>query len=95
MATLPSGTVTFLFTDIEDSTALWEWDRMALAMTSRRLRPQERVAVVLVSRYGQYLPSTVTNSVLPIRSASRALDIRPPGTTVSAPIYLSRVCRHT
>jgi class 3 adenylate cyclase len=25
MADLPSGTVTFLFTDIEGSTALWEY----------------------------------------------------------------------
>ena len=36
MAALPSGTVTFLFTDIEGSTALWERDRMAMAV--RRLR---------------------------------------------------------
>jgi class 3 adenylate cyclase len=27
MPDLPSGTVTFLFTDIEGSTALWEQDR--------------------------------------------------------------------
>ena len=31
MAELPSGTVTFLFTDIAGSTALWERDRAALA----------------------------------------------------------------
>jgi class 3 adenylate cyclase len=30
MAELPTGTVTFLFTDIEVSTALWEWDRAAM-----------------------------------------------------------------
>jgi class 3 adenylate cyclase len=30
MADLPSGTVTFLFTDIEGSTALWERDRRAM-----------------------------------------------------------------
>src|SRR5829696_9666730 len=30
MADLPSGTVTFLFTDIEGSTALWERDRQAM-----------------------------------------------------------------
>ena len=31
MADLPRGTVTFLFTDIEGSTALWERDRTAMA----------------------------------------------------------------
>jgi class 3 adenylate cyclase len=31
MAELPTGTVTFLFTDIEGSTALWERDRAAMA----------------------------------------------------------------
>jgi predicted ATPase/class 3 adenylate cyclase/Tfp pilus assembly protein PilF len=31
MPDLPSGTVTFLFTDIEGSTALWERDRVAMA----------------------------------------------------------------
>ena len=31
LAELPSGTVTFLFTDIEGSTALWERDRQAMA----------------------------------------------------------------
>ena len=30
MADLPGGTVTFLFTDIEGSTALWERDRTAM-----------------------------------------------------------------
>ena len=30
MADLPRGTVTFLFTDIEGSTALWERDRAAM-----------------------------------------------------------------
>jgi class 3 adenylate cyclase len=31
MPDLPSGTVTFLFTDIEGSTALWEQNRVAMA----------------------------------------------------------------
>src|SRR3954462_5434284 len=36
MPDLPSGTVTFLFTDIEGSTALWERDRTAMAAAVER-----------------------------------------------------------
>ena len=36
MPDLPSGTVTFLFTDIEGSTALWERDRMAMETAVER-----------------------------------------------------------
>jgi len=36
MSDLPSGTVTFLFTDIEGSTALWERDRAAMATAVAR-----------------------------------------------------------
>ncbi len=36
MPELPSGTVTFLFTDIEGSTALWERDRAAMAAAVQR-----------------------------------------------------------
>ena len=36
MADLPSGTVTFLFTDIEGSTALWERDRAAMRVAVER-----------------------------------------------------------
>ncbi len=36
MPDLPSGTVTFLFTDIEGSTALWERDRQAMAQAVER-----------------------------------------------------------
>jgi predicted ATPase/class 3 adenylate cyclase len=36
MTDLPRGTVTFLFTDIEGSTALWEQDRLAMATAVER-----------------------------------------------------------
>jgi class 3 adenylate cyclase len=36
MANLPSGTVTFLFTDVEGSAALWERDRQAMAAAVER-----------------------------------------------------------
>jgi class 3 adenylate cyclase len=36
MAEFPSGTVTFLFTDIEGSTARWERDRQAMAAAVER-----------------------------------------------------------
>src|SRR5690242_5134140 len=36
MADLPRGTVTFLFTDIEGSTALWERDRQAMGRAVER-----------------------------------------------------------
>jgi hypothetical protein len=36
MPDLPSGTVTFLFTDIEGSTALWEQDQVAMAAAVAR-----------------------------------------------------------
>ena len=36
MPDLPSGTVTFLFTDIEGSTALWERDQVAMAAAVAR-----------------------------------------------------------
>jgi class 3 adenylate cyclase len=37
MAELPSGTVTFLFTDLEGSTRLWEEHRDAMQGASARL----------------------------------------------------------
>ncbi len=36
MAPLPGGTVAFLFTDIEGSTALWERDRPRMAAAVER-----------------------------------------------------------
>src|SRR5215217_5394242 len=45
MPDLPSGTVTFLFTDIEGSTALWERDRVAMATVVERHLQLLRAAI--------------------------------------------------
>ena len=45
MPDLPSGTVTFLFTDIEGSTALWERDHAAMVEAVERLLALLRAAV--------------------------------------------------
>jgi class 3 adenylate cyclase len=45
MPELPSGTVTFLFTDIETSTVLWERDRQAMAAAVNRQLTLLRVAI--------------------------------------------------
>ena len=44
MPDLPSGTVTFLFTDIEGSTALWERDQVAMATAVARHLDAARAA---------------------------------------------------
>src|SRR5215212_1621881 len=45
MADLPRGTVTFLFTDVEGSTALWERDRGAMASAVERHLALLRLAI--------------------------------------------------
>jgi predicted ATPase/class 3 adenylate cyclase len=45
MPELPNGTVTFLFTDIEGSTALWERDRKAMAQAVDRHLALLRIAI--------------------------------------------------
>src|SRR5215204_2865135 len=45
MSDLPSGTVTFLFTDIEGSTALWERDRETMAAAVERHHSLLRTAI--------------------------------------------------
>jgi predicted ATPase/class 3 adenylate cyclase len=45
MPELPSGTVTFLFTDIEGSTALWEREQQAMAAAVNRYFALLRVAI--------------------------------------------------
>jgi len=44
MPDLPYGTVTFLFTDIEGSTALWERDQVAMVSAVARYLTLLRVA---------------------------------------------------
>jgi predicted ATPase/class 3 adenylate cyclase len=60
MADLPSGTVTFLFTDIEGSTALWERDRQDMAAAVERHFGLLREAV---EAHGGVLFKTVGDAV--------------------------------
>jgi class 3 adenylate cyclase len=45
IAELPTGTVTFLFTDIAGSTALWAWDRAAMVNAVDRHLALPRAAI--------------------------------------------------
>ena len=85
MPDLPSGTVTFLFTDIEGSTALWERDRAAMAAAVERHLALLRTAIethggVLFKIVGDAvqaafppLPAAVAAAV----AAQRALQAEP------------------
>jgi predicted ATPase/class 3 adenylate cyclase len=56
MPDLPSGTVTFLFTDIEGSTALWERDRQAMAAAVDR---QQAILQSLIAAHHGVLYKTI------------------------------------
>jgi predicted ATPase/class 3 adenylate cyclase len=60
MPDLPSGTVTFLFTDIEGSTALWEQDRDAMTQVVERHLQLLRAAI---NAHGGVLFKTVGDAV--------------------------------
>jgi class 3 adenylate cyclase len=60
MAELPSGTVTFLFTDIEGSTALWE--RHPTAMRAALARHDALLRETITGR-GGYIFKTVGDAV--------------------------------
>ena len=60
MPDLPSGTVTFLFTDIEASTERWERDRKAMAAAIERHLDLLRAAT---SDHGGVLFKTVGDAV--------------------------------
>src|SRR5829696_4419076 len=56
MTDLPRGTVTFLFTDIEGSTALWERDRQAMAAAVDR---QQAILQSLIAAHHGVLYKTI------------------------------------
>ena len=60
MPDLPSGTVTFLFTDIEGSTALWERDRAAMSQAVKRQMALLRAAI---ETHGGVLFKTVGDAI--------------------------------
>ena len=60
MANFPSGTVTFLFTDIEGSTALWERDSQAMAAAVERHLDLLDAAI---AEHGGYRYQTVGDGV--------------------------------
>jgi class 3 adenylate cyclase len=62
MLDLPSGTVTFLFTDIEGSTAIWERDQVAMASAVERHLALLRAAIEAMAGccsrpYGNAVPA--------------------------------------
>ena len=76
MPDLPSGTVTFLFTDIEGSTALWERDRAAMREAVAR---QLAILQSLITAHHGVLYKTVgdgTQSAFPTarQGVAAALD---------------------
>ena len=81
MANLPCGTVTFLFTDIEGSTALWERDRAAMAAAVERHLALLRAAIeahdgVLFKTVGDAVQAafpTAPDAVAAALDAQRAL----------------------
>jgi class 3 adenylate cyclase len=77
MAVLPTGTVTFLFTDIEGSTRLWERD--ASAMKSALARHDEIVRSVIEERDGHVFKPLGDTFCASFSSAPEAL-----GAAISA-----------
>ena len=81
MPELPSGTVTFLFTDIEGSTALWKQDHAAMAAAVERHLALLRAAVeahheVLFTVVGdglQTVRATAPQAVVAALNAQRLL----------------------
>jgi class 3 adenylate cyclase len=72
MAGLPTGTVTFLFTDIEGSTRLWERD--ASAMKSALARHDEILRSAIEERDGHVFKTVGDAFCAAFSSAPEALD---------------------
>jgi predicted ATPase/class 3 adenylate cyclase len=87
--TLPSGTVTFLFTDIVDSTRLWEQDPKAMAQALARHDRSMREVIAahngsVVKTVGDSFHAvfgTAPNALAAALAAQRALAAEPWGTT--------------
>jgi predicted ATPase/class 3 adenylate cyclase/DNA-binding NarL/FixJ family response regulator len=99
-STPPSGTVTFLFTDIEGSTSLWERDPEAMQRASAR---QEAIVREAMAAYGGYVYkmigdafqvafSTATAALAAAVVAQRALHTEPWG---SIGVLKVRMALHT
>jgi len=81
MPNLPSGTVTFLFTDIEGSTALWERDRQAMRVAVERhlsilresISAQEGVPFKVVGDALQAAFPVAPNAIMAALAAQTAL----------------------
>ena len=81
MAPLPGGTVSFLFTDIEGSTALWERDRQAMAAAVERhfallgeaIADQDGVLFKTIGDAAQAAFPTVPNAITAAMAAQLAL----------------------
>jgi class 3 adenylate cyclase len=88
MAVLPTGTVTFLFTDIEGSTRLWERD--ASAMKSALARHDEILRSTIEERDGHAFKTVGDAFCAAFSSAPEAL-----GATISPNIGLLTAGRNT
>src|SRR5436190_933989 len=100
MRNLPSGTVTFLFTDIEGSTKLWEERPQAMqaaharqeAILREAITKNEGYAYKMIGDAFQAAFSTAPQALQAALDAQRALDVEPWGAT--GPIRV-RMALHT
>ena len=73
MAELPSGTVTFLFTDIEGSTARWEHQPEAMRAALARHDALMRAAII---EHGGHVVKTMGDAFLAAFARARTLSRR-------------------